>query len=184
MGSQYPAVQDSFGRQQRRCAHAVALENDPALGHRLRKVDLQQRVTRPCLGRNGPHPFRRHGVGRVRTEAHVDEFVLPGRGVDHVTGVGQQRLPGAPGAGVGHVEDGRCVHRAYPGTNDGIDDSRRMPILLTRRGDPVAQKLVRPERHAPVHVLVPKPRLAWPDGLVQPALEREPVAGTAQERHG
>ena len=184
VGGQHPAVEDPLGRQERRCAHAVTLLDDLALGHRLRKVDLQQRVARPCLGRNRPHPFWRHRVGGVRTEAHLDELMLPGRGIDHGAGVGQQSLPRAPWACVGHVEDGRREHGADSGVNDGINDGRRMPILLARRGDTVAQKLVGPERHAPVHVLVPKPRLAWPDGLVQPALEREPVPRTPQERHG
>ena len=58
-----------------------------------------------------------------------------------------------------------------------------MPVLLAGGGDPVAEQLGRAEHHAPVHVLVTEQRLARPDALAQPPLERQAVPRAAHQRH-
>ena len=60
----------------------------------------------------------------------------------------------------------------------------RVAVLLAGSGDAVAEELGRTERHAPIDVLVGQLRLPRPHRLAQPAVEGQPVAGAAHERHG
>ena len=100
VGRQHPALENPLGGQQGRCAHAVAFLHHLAFGRGLGQVDLQQRIARPRLGRDGPQPFRRHRVDRVRSETHRQKLV-PCRGIDHGAGSGQQCFPGVPGPASG-----------------------------------------------------------------------------------
>ena len=94
-----------------------------------------------------------------------------------VLGTIEERLP-TPVA-VDHPEDARGRHAADPGIDRSVHQGTVQQVHLAAGGDASGQELVAPEGHPPVDVVGPQMRLPRPDGLFQPSLQWEAVAGTA-----
>ena len=129
----------------------------------------------------GDEPVDRQRVGGVRPDADGQPAVAAVEVGVELPGVVQAVLP-ATGRRR-QVEDARGQHAADAGLEGRLGDGAAVQVHLARRGHAAEQQLVAAEQHAPADVVVGHPALERPDRLAQPAVEREAVAGTAQEGH-
>ena len=90
--------------------------------------------------------------------------------------LGQVGLPRRRRVDAGGVEHARGEHAADARGQGGRGHRAGVQVLLAGGRHPVAQQLVRTERHAPEDVIVVVEGLPGPDRLGEPAVEGQPVA--------
>jgi len=123
-------------------------------------------------------PCRPRGVRSPSTEARSC------CGIDHGASAGNSASRCSLGRRWARRRWRACTRCGY---QHGGRRPPRLPDAGTARNvvvTPLERSSAAPSAITPVHVLIFEPCLARPDGLKQPAVEREPVARATQERHG
>ena len=150
-----------------------------ALGRGLGDVQVQQQAVLAGRGGRVAQHRQRHGVGGVRPDAVLDRAVV-------------RRAGGQVDGGRSCSSNGRQARQrdqrggddgAGAGDADGGRDPLGVEVHLDAGGDAVAQHLRRRGGHRDLDVLGGEPRLARPHDLLQPAVQRQPLALAAEQHH-